>query len=265
MGQDNFSLRNTELTYKIKQPTDITNKVSIDPISTGTFNIKTDEENDPVKKAQIRARKIIEQAQTYSMYFMKSTADRVKAEFDEKLEQKQVRAVSMQEKRGYQDGYKKGYEQGLAIADNECEKTIKFLQTIIEGIDEGKELLLTRYGESLKNVALSMARIILKQEIEVNSKTMKTLIENAASACKNQDSLTITVSPETKKLLEGEEYDIKRELSDVCQDVKIISDRTFKKGDCIIETPNGVIDCGIETQLDNMQEALKDFKTTETA
>ncbi|MEG2429953.1 MAG: hypothetical protein RSA99_06165, partial [Oscillospiraceae bacterium] len=146
--QDNFSLRNSQPTYKIKQPTDITNKVDVAQVLDSKEDVSTDFENNPVVTAQIRARKIIEQAQNYSIYFMKSTANRVKAEFDEKLLQKQVRAVSNQEKQGYDEGYKKGYEQGLNLADEECEKTIKILQNIVEGIDEGKELLLTRYSEN---------------------------------------------------------------------------------------------------------------------
>lgn len=218
--------------------------------------------DDILSQAKEQAKKIVEQAKTYSVQYMKATTERINSEYEENQnnihKQNVSRGFAEGERKGYDAGFKSGYQDGMEKADELSKKNIEFMQSVIEGIDDGRHALLTRYESDLIDVALAIAKNVLKAEIKSNPKAIKSIIEHTAHTCKNRDSLLITVSENSFKLLVSEDCDLTENLAKLSNSVKIVVDDNMEDGDCIIETPAGVIDCGINTQFDNMQATLNE-------
>lgn len=212
--------------------------------------------------AKIEAKKIIEDANSQSIAYIKATTERLDAELELNLkkgfDQGHEKGIEEGRKLGYERGYEKGYDDGVDAADVEYDKNIKFMQGVIEGIDDAKHLMLKKYESSLSDVAFTMAKMVIKKELEVDPKLLNKIIEDAASTCKNQEYILVTLSESGYKIVTKESDSVAEILKTYSDDVRFFVDKTMSDNDCIIETPVGVIDASVKTQLENISTALKD-------
>lgn len=217
---------------------------------------------DILAKAKTEAKRIMEKAEFESLKLIEEAEYKLKLEYQDSVRRGHQVGIERGVSEGERRGYSKGYDEGYDVATQECnditEKTINFMHSVIEGIDEGKHDLLRRYQEDLTDVAFAMAKMIVKKELEVDPTTIRSIVESAALMCKNQDFIHISVSDNSYKLLTGEKDDIVNRLASLSSDVKIIADMNMKDDECIIETPIGLIDASVKTQLDNIETAIKE-------
>lgn len=249
------------------QPYRIKPKAKIEPqMDLNTFAKQSVENQQKVceeilQDAKEKAKKIIEHAQSVSLNQIKEATERANQNYE--AEMNRARSEGFEagkeegKKKGLEIGYQDGLEEGKKEAEEISRRTIEFMHGVIEGIDDGKHDLLKKYQDDLKDVAFTIAQKIVRKEMEEHPETIKSIIENAAQMCKNQDYLRVVVSPESYKLLLGDE-DLAQRLNAYSKDVKFVPDSTMKNTGCIIETPLGIIDAGVETQLENIKATLDD-------
>lgn len=224
-----------------------------------TYQSLTNDEKvaaDIISQAKEQAKKIVDQAQNYSIYYMKSTAERINAQLQASMEQVDSENLSAASKKGYDEGFQKGYQEGLAQAQEEIQQLITFSESVIEGIDDGIQDMLKKYEDDLYLLAFSIAKTIVKKELELSPEALKSIVENAALQCKNQGSLRINISVNNYQMFMSEKCNIIKRIENISDDVRFIADPNMSDTDCIIETPIGVIDAGIETQLENINLGL---------
>ncbi len=218
---------------------------------------------DILKDAEEMAQKIIEHAQTVSLNQIKEATERANQNYEVEMNRARSQGFEVGKEEGRKKGLEIGYQEGLTEGKRESEeisrKTIEFMHGVIEGIDDGRHDLLKKYQDDLKDLAFIIAQKIVRKEMEEHTENIKNIIENAAQMCKNQDYLRVVVSPESYKLLLGDE-DLAEKLNAYSNDVKFVPDATMKNTDCIIETPLGMIDAGVDTQLENVKAMINDSK-----
>lgn len=212
-----------------------------------------------LEQAQQEAEKIIEQAQAISLAKIKEASELANNNYESEMNRARSKGFEAGRNEGVKKGYKIGFDEGFKKGEIESEqvtqKTINFMHGVIEGIDEGRHDLLKKYQDDLKDVAFLVAEKILKKEIEEHPETIKKIIDNAAQMCKNQDYIRVNVSSKNYKLLLGDK-DLEMKLNSYSKDIKFIVDESISDTGCIIETPLGVIDAGVETQLENIKTAI---------
>lgn len=214
-----------------------------------------------ITKAKEQASQIIEDARTKSIAYIKEKSEKVDAEvaanvklgFDQGFENGVLEGIDVGKKRGYDQGY----AEGTSVADELSRKTITFMQSVIEGIDEGKHMMLKKYENELSDVALSIAKLVIKREVKVNPSTLKSIIENATVACKNQDYILVTLSPHGYQIITNDDPEIVALLKTYSDDVRFFADKNMADTDCVIETPLGVIDASVAVQFKNIEAAIK--------
>jgi len=167
---------------------------------------------------------------------------------------------------GHTQGYAKGYEEGLVAGRSEArtafeEETAsvsKTLEKMIGDFECRKNDLITQSLEDLQFLAVAIARKILKTELLQNPDVIRKMVLSALEAYKNQKWIRIQVWPKAAEALEG----YLPELNRLSEDVKILSSDDMEPGGCVIETPVGMMDAGITTQLDFVkavfQQALQE-------
>ncbi|MDR2904057.1 MAG: hypothetical protein LBU77_06085 [Clostridiales bacterium] len=171
-------------------------------------------------------------------------AEKIVAEATAQARKKQAEAAELGRKEGYDAGYKKGADAAESLkkeaADVLADATAKREETLAEIEPQMVELILKITGKLLYDSA------------EIHPKTVLNLIKQGIVASTITGDIIIRVSAEDYSAVDAGKADILSLLGGNVH-VDIIKDFSLKKLDCVIETPFGNIDCG----LDQKYEALK--------
>jgi flagellar assembly protein FliH len=219
-----------------------------------------------LEKAFQKAKQIVDSAQDYSTRQVRELNERMLRETEEAKKQGYSAgyAVGSKEgqKRGCEAGLRSGTEEGLRKAADVNRKNIEELAEMIQTVEKEKEKVLQRFGDNLQDLAVAIAKAILKKELEVDDKAMSKIILSAMDSYRNQAWLRIYVSDQTANILTKADNNIVERLKGVSENVKVVAAQGMSDGGCIIEMPDQVIDAGIDTQLRKIRNAIDTAATT---
>ncbi len=149
-------------------------------------------------------------------------------------------------------GYQEGRDAGYAELE---EARRKFEEEKNKHDEEYAELLFElepKFVRYITNIYEKVFQVDLSEEKNI----VVNLLRNAMQKVEGSKNYIIHVSKEDYKFV----YERKKELADaaMAEDVTIdvIEDLTMKSGDALIETANGIFDCGVETQLTAIKKKL---------
>ena len=149
-------------------------------------------------------------------------------------------------------GYQEGRDAGYAELE---EARQKFEEEKSKHDEEYAELLFElepKFVRYITNIYEKVFQVDLSEEKNI----VVNLLRNAMQKVEGSKNYIIHVSKEDYKFV----YERKKELADaaMAEDVTIdvIEDLTMKSGDALIETANGIFDCGVETQLTAIKKKL---------
>lgn len=158
--------------------------------------------------------------------------------------------------------YEEGYHDGLVKGEEEVK--LKYESIMLEAeqnLEQTKmqheEMLNGMEGEVVE-LALAVARRIVSYELEIHPEFVLKLLRNTLDNTSNKDNITIKVSDEDYQYLNQHADEVNEMLSDV-KDYEIRVSRNLEKGDIEIESPQGSIEAGINTQFENVEEAFSDL------
>ncbi len=205
----------------------------------------------------------------------KQVVDAAKEFRDQKVEEerRKIAAESDQEKkRGYQEGYSEGFrkgksdglsdgiqkgeDEGLKKSAAENQRTVEELGRMIETVEKAKTRILEKFEGDLQELAVSMARSILKKDLEIDKKAIRSIIVSAMDTYRNQEWVRIYVSGGTANVLLKADGGIAEALKEVSDSVKVVATKGMADDACLIEMPDQVIDAGVDTQLKKMRDAV---------
>lgn len=217
--------------------------------------------NQMLEQALQRAKQIVQSAQNFSAT--------QKVETERKIQQESEDA----KKRGYREGYaygsaegekagrengeRKGYEDGLRRAAAENSRSVAELGRMIESVERSKTQILEKFENDLGDLAISIAKAILKNELKTNQKALRSIIVNALDSYRNQEWVRIYVSAEAAPVLLKADASIAEDLKEVSSSIRVLAGEGMKEGDCVLETPDRVIDASIDSQLKKLKNAIE--------
>ena len=149
-----------------------------------------------------------------------------------------------------------GYQEGRDMGYMELEEARKtFEEDKKKHEEEYAELLFElepKFVRYITNIYEKVFQVDLSQEKEI----VVNLLRNAMQKVEGSKNYIIHVSKEDYKFV----YERKKELAEaaMAEDViiDVVEDLTMKGGDALIETANGIFDCGVETQLTAIKKKL---------
>lgn len=213
-----------------------------------------------------KAKQIVDSAQNYSTHQIQELNERMLRETEEAKKQGYTAGYAAGsregQKSGYEAGLRSGTEEGLRKAADVNQRTINELAEMIQTVEKEKEKVLQRFADNLQDLAVAIAKAILKKELEIDDKAMAKIILSAMDSYRNQAWLRIYVSDQTANILTKADNDIVEQLKNVSENVKVVAAQGMGDGGCIIEMPDQVIDAGIDTQLRKIRNAIDTAVTT---
>lgn len=149
-----------------------------------------------------------------------------------------------------------GYADGMEAAHTQYESILAQTEQIRQSAAQEHNSIMAGMETEILELVLKIAHKAVAGELAVNKDVILQLIKDALPNCSNINGSVLRVSPLDSDYLN----DNKEKLFAVAEGadrLEIKKDSTLKPGDCIIETPLGSVDAGVNTRLDKIEEAFR--------
>lgn len=226
---------------------------------------EAEEEAKRIKEEAERAAFKIMQENTIKMRKLKEEAEReaekiiseAKSKADEIVREAEERASKLFEE-SKQKGYAEGREDGYKKGEEELRRLVDHLHTIINAaIDKRKEIV-----ESSENQIIDLVMLIARKVVKVISEAeKKVVLENIKDALKKlrgDTEIVIRVNIDDFDIVSKHKRDFISMIESL-ENVRIEEDSRIDPGGCIIETSFGDIDARIQTQLQVLEERIREL------
>jgi flagellar biosynthesis/type III secretory pathway protein FliH len=154
-------------------------------------------------------------------------------------------------RRAFQAGYELGREELLSQVEQVAESFVKSL----EELAAFRSALRERYERELLALVFAVARRILHHELAEHPERWLELIRAGVDRLVERDQIVVRVPARLAAYLR-EHLSALRAALDGVKGVELVEDPALAAHGCIIESRFGEADVGVETQLQNVTEAL---------
>jgi flagellar assembly protein FliH len=196
---------------------------------------------EAIEAARAEAEKITAEAQEKAKQFMKDAEQQAQAML---AENKQL-----------------GYEQGLADAKDEFQQKTDALE---EDMRAQKKELFDNYEKKLTGMESDIVDAIIHVfdkvfniQFEDKREILMALVNNTLMDVEAGDRIRIHANDEDFPTFEKHMPEIQDKVG-ANVEVEMVRDNNLSEGQCQIETPFGVFDCGVDTELSGL---LKDIRS----
>lgn len=197
---------------------------------------------DIIAKAREEAEMITKEAEYEAARIVESAENEAK-----------VRATEIEDK-----ALQKGYSEGMENARQQNEALLQETQSIRDNAIEEHDHIIACMEAEIIEMALDIAKKVIGSEFQANPENMLLIVRQAVEKCSNRNSMLIKVSKEDYSFLNE---NIERLLSMVqgVGEIELKQDLSLKPGDCIVETPFGSVDAGMQIKLSKIEQAFRDL------
>jgi len=158
-------------------------------------------------------------------------------------------------KRGYDAGREEGYKEGQA----EVMRLIDRLGTIVSTAVDIRDDIIRSSEKLMTEMILMIARKVIKDEIVERREVVINHIKEALQRVKDRDRIDIRVNFADLDMTTAHKDELIKMMESL-KKVNIYEDSRVERGGCIIETDVGAIDARISTQLEAIEEAIRNAR-----
>lgn len=206
--------------------------------------VEDEEEIDPEKILEEQV-KLKEEAE--------AEIEEMKAAAEKEIEELRVKASET----GYQDGYAEGKQK----AEEECRAHYQKLEQQLKTKEKELE---DRYQEQMEELEPALVdkltgvyEHVLGIKLEEEKENILFLINRSLATLDSGRNYIVHVSKEDYEAAKKGKAQISVETGMPEDAFEIIADGTMKKGDCLIESDLGIMDCGLGTQMEMLKRQLR--------
>lgn len=204
-----------------------------------------------VLKAQEDARQILARAREDADAVLgdaKAQADRIHEEARAQAEAEKSRILTEAKQQGYSEGLRKAQAEEQKLKLNYQEKERKLEAFYQQQIDELEPRLV--------DAITAIYQHVFDVELSSNHDILIYLISSALKTVDGGRELLIHVSKEDYPYVSMQKKQLLAGAVSANCSVETVEDITLAKNECLIETENGIFDCGLGTQLAELRQKL---------
>lgn len=207
----------------------------------GTGNvIKAFDAEAEIQAAQAKADEIVATAEQLAMEFKENS----RREAD--IECHRIKA----------DAKQQGYEEGLAQAEAEYSERMNMVDMRARQLEQQFEELFAELEPRFIETITSVYEHIFNVELSEYQSILTQLVTDTMRKSDNSRNFIIHVSSADYPSMTTEQREL-LELAASGAKVDIVEDIGLSRNQCMLETDNGVLDCGLDTQLRELRRKLK--------
>lgn len=171
----------------------------------------------------------------------------------ENLKKEILQSTEIQGKKIREESRQQGYEEGFAQGKKETEGIIKEAKQVLKEAENEKEILLQEVEPRALELIIKICEKLLNASLIFNPESIIYLIKKGLRDIDEQEQITIMVSEEDFENVVNHKDKLGSFDS---EKVKIQKSNALKKGDCMIETDYGNIQCSLSQQLEQIKQEL---------
>ena len=201
-----------------------------------------------LKEALEEAKSIINSANEYKSSML--------ATVTKEMDEQRKKGFDIGHNEGYEKGKQLGFNEGKELAQKEIndknESLVAELCKQIYTVEESKDEIIKKYEKDLVKLSIDIAEKIIRTTVDKNDDIIKGIINNAIKDYRNVEWVKIYVSSNDYVTISTDQS-LMQKLSRISERVvlEVITDAS--DGELIIETPENLIDSGVNTQLSNLK------------
>jgi flagellar assembly protein FliH len=242
------------------------------------YRRETEEEvRQMLEQARERARKIEEEGKAAAFAELEKVREQIKIEKEkqksesereiersnfeaEKIILEAEKKVSEIEHDAYMKGHEAGREEGYKEGQAEVMRLIDRLGTIVSTAVDIRDDIIKSSEKLMTEMILMIARKVIKDEIVERREVVINNIKEAIKRIKDRDRIDIRVNFADLDMTTAHKDELIKMMESL-KKVNIYEDSRVERGGCIIETDVGAVDARISTQLDAIEEAIRNSST----
>jgi len=160
------------------------------------------------------------------------------------------------EKEAYEKGFAQGEQAGRELGAQRFDSVIKSFTGALDDLGQLQDKWYQESEPQLVELVLAISRTIIQKEIETDKSIVLKVIRSALLAVADRERITMKVHPSDLEFARQH----KKEMIEGIEDVgKLIfeGDEGVSRGDAVIENSQGIVDCGIEKHIKEVEKALQ--------
>ncbi|WP_050181454.1 flagellar assembly protein FliH [Domibacillus robiginosus] len=206
-----------------------------------------------LEKANNQAKAILSQAEARRQQIEQEAANWQQS-WEQEKEQLQ--------KEAYDQAFKQGAEQGREAGYQEMKQLIEEAYSVVASSKIEYEKNVERSERTVVELAIMCAEKIIRTELNQDDEAFMKLVRSALKETKNQKEIQIHVHPGKYDLVISQKDEIEALFPNEIN-CYIFPNEEAGEDACFIETSNGRIDAGVDTQLNQLRKTLLELLESE--
>lgn len=157
------------------------------------------------------------------------------------------------EKEAYEKGFAQGEKAGMDLGKKRLDSVIKSFNEVLEGVRRLKEELYQKSEQEMLELVLAITHRIIQKEVSTDRKIILNMIKSAINYIADQEEIRVRLNPSDLEFATQHKGDITEGMRNLIFE----GDEEVLRGDAVIESNRGIIDCGIERHLQKVEENLR--------
>lgn len=150
-----------------------------------------------------------------------------------------------------------GYEEGQRLARQELEQERRRLEERRKELEAEYDELVDQLEPQFIDTLTDIYEHVFHVDLSTNREILEYLINTAIRKIENSRNFLLHVSKEDYPYVSMRKQQLMGGASIGEVTMEIIEDITLSRNECLIETENGVFDCGLGTQLTEVSKKIK--------
>ncbi len=150
----------------------------------------------------------------------------------------------------------KAYAEGKQAADRELQKELAKLREKEKALEAKYQGLIDEIEPRLVDVISGIYQHIFNVDLSAHKDIVFNLIRSTLSRIEGGRSILVHVSKEDYPYVSMQKKQITSAVTSPECSVEVVEDFTLSVNQCLIETENGIFDCSLGTQLEELRQKL---------
>ena len=168
--------------------------------------------------------------------------------------------MALVEKEAYDKGFAQGEKDGYELGETRARKVVEKIENLLDDMVRLKSGVVRQYEKDMLATIFSIAEKVIHTHVQFDETAVKGTILAALDLTAEKREVTLKINPEDFEYVEK----LRPELFSRHVNVKsiiITSDPAISRGGCRLETAGGDVDATVESQLEIIQQSLKEAYT----
>lgn len=237
------------------------------PVSKNVTAEEAEQQKEEKARKRYESQEILQKAREEAEVIL----EMARTEAKELLEKAGAEARRIQEEAA-REGAEAGYEDGLSRGEKQAEEELikkrreqkeefeKELHSALASVEEAKNRCIRNYMDELKDCSIAVAEKVIHISLSSSGDVIRRMILAETEKLKKTAWVKIYMAKTDYEMMAEADADIVSELSRLSDNIKFIVMEKENNGDCIIETPEEIIDISVDTQMENIKEIVQNIR-----